>query len=157
MATGPQSAFSSWRSALYLTDVRYLRRQILQAAVLYFLLVFGAGFVLGTGRVLFLVPLLGERAAELLEIPLMLGVIVFAARWIVRHSLDDRRLISTLSVGFIAMGLVLIADLTVGMLLRGMSAAEIFLHRDPVTGAAYYVSLLLFAVMPTIMARRRQT
>lgn len=131
--------------------------RILRAAVLYFLLVFGAGFVLGTGRVLFLVPLLGERAAELLEIPLMLGVIVFAARWIVRHSLEDRRLISTLSVGFIAMGLVLIADLTVGMLLRGMSAAEVFLHRDPVTGAAYYASLVLFAAMPALLARLKRT
>ncbi len=131
--------------------------RILREAVLYFLLVFGAGFVLGTGRVLFLVPLLGEKAAELLEIPLMLGVIVFAARWIVRHSLDDRRLISTLSIGFIAMGLVLIADLTVGMLLRGMSAAEVFLHRDPVTGAAYYASLILFAAMPALLARLQRT
>lgn len=130
--------------------------QPLLAAVLYFLLVFGAGFVLGTVRVLFLVPLLGERIAELLEMPLMLGVIFFAARWIIRHRLDDRRLISTLSVGFIAMGLVLIADLAVGMLLRGMSSTEVFFDRDPVSGAAYYVSLLLFAVMPAILARRRQ-
>lgn len=131
--------------------------KVLQTAVLYFLLVFGAGFMLGIGRVLFLVPLLGERTAELLEMPLMLIVIVSAARWIVRHRLDDRRLISMLSVGFIAMWLVLIADLAVGMLLRGMSAAEVFLHRDPVTGAAYYAALLLFAAMPAIMARRRQT
>ncbi len=131
--------------------------RILQAAALYFLLVFGAGFVLGTGRVLFLVPLLGERAAELLEIPLMLGVIVFAARWIVRHRLDEHRRAPALFIGFIAMGLVLIADLVVGMLLRGMSAAEVFLNRDPVTGAAYYAALLIFAAMPTIMARRRQT
>lgn len=127
--------------------------RILQTAVLYFLLVFSAGFVLGTGRVLFLVPLLGERTAELLEMPLMLIVIVSAARWTVRHRLDDRRLISTFSVGFIAMGLVLIADLTVGMLLRGMSAAEVFLSRDSVTGAAYYASLVLFAAMPALLAR----
>jgi hypothetical protein len=134
-----------------------LRRQILQAAVLYFLLVFGAGFVLGTVRVLFLVPLLGERAAELLEMPLMLIVIVSAARWIVRHRLDEHRRAPALSIGFIAMGLVLIADLVVGMWLRGMSAGEVFLNRDSVSGTAYYVSLLLFAVMPAIMARRRQT
>jgi hypothetical protein len=38
-----------------------------------------------------------------------------------------------------------------------MSAAEVFLNRDPVTGAAYYAALLIFAAMPTIMARRRQT
>lgn len=127
---------------------------ILQAAILYFLLVFGAGFVLGTGRVLFLVPLLGERAAELLEMPLMLIIIVSAARWIVRHRLDGHRRAPALSIGFIAMGLVLIADLVVGMWLRGMSAAEVFLNRDSVSGTAYYVSLLLFAVMPAILARR---
>lgn len=130
--------------------------QILRAAVLYFLLVFGAGFVLGIGRVLIVVPLLGERTAELLEMPLMLGVIVAAASWLVRHRLDDGRLSSSLSVGFIALGLVLIADLAVGMLLRGMSAAEVFFHRDPVSGSAYYASLLLFAAMPAILARRRQ-
>lgn len=131
--------------------------QTLQAAILYFLLVFGAGFVLGIGRVLMVVPLLGERTAELLEMPLMLIVIVIAARWIVHHRLGERRLSSGFSVGLLAMGFVLIADLIVGMWLRGMSAAEVFLNRDPVSGAAYYVSLLLFAVMPTVLALRRQT
>lgn len=130
--------------------------RILQAAVFYFLLVFGAGFVLGTVRVFFLVPLLGERTAELLEMPLMLGVTVGAARWIVHHKMDDRRLSATLSVGFIALGILLIADLVVGMWLRGMSATDVFLNRDPVSGAAYYASLLLFAVMPAILVRRRQ-
>lgn len=129
--------------------------QMLQAAVLYFLLVFGAGFVLGTGRVLFLVPLLGGRTAELLEMPLMLSVTVVAARWIVLHRLDTHRLSSALSVGFLALGILLFAELGVGMLLRGMSAAEVFLHRDPVSGTVYYASLLLFAAMPAIITRLR--
>ncbi|MGZ8374931.1 MAG: hypothetical protein ACXW4C_02695 [Nitrospira sp.] len=129
--------------------------RILQAAVLYFLMVFGAGFVLGTGRVLIVVPLLGERVAELLEMPLMLGVIVFAARWIVRYRLTAPRLSTTLSVGFLSLGITLFAELGVGMWLRGMSATEVFLNRDPVSGTAYYISLLLFAVMPAIFVRRR--
>jgi hypothetical protein len=129
---------------------------ILQPAVLYFLLVFGAGFVLGTVRVLVLVPLLGERAAELMEMPLMLGIIAASARWIVRHGLVQDRRSSALVVGFIALGMVLIADLAVGMWLRGLSATEVFLDRDPVSGAAYYASLLLFAAMPAIMTRFRR-
>ena len=129
--------------------------QTLQTAVLYFLLVFGAGFVLGIGRVLFLVPLLGERTAELLEMPVMLVIIVISARWIALHRLENRRMSSALSIGFIAMGLVLIADLALGMLFRGMSLVEAFSHRDPVSGAAYYASLVLFAVMPAIVARLR--
>ncbi|MGZ8386270.1 MAG: hypothetical protein ACXWWI_09930 [Nitrospira sp.] len=129
--------------------------RILQAAVLYFLMVFGAGFVLGTGRVLIVVPLLGERVAELLEMPLMLGVIVFAARWIVRYRLTAPRLSTTPSVGILSLGIILFAELGVGMWLRGMSATEVFLNRDPVSGTAYYISLLLFAVMPAIFVRRR--
>ncbi len=128
--------------------------RILKTAALYFLLVFGAGFLLGIGRVLLVVPLLGERVAELLEMPLMLGVIVATARWVVRHRLDARQF-SALCVGFIALGFVLMADLAVGIWLRGMSAAEVYLNRDPVSGAAYYAALLLFAVMPAILARLR--
>jgi hypothetical protein len=126
--------------------------QILRVATLYFLLVFGAGFVLGTGRVLILVPLIGERTAELLEMPLMLAVIVAAARWVVRHKLDGRQS-SALPVGFIAMSFVLLADLAVGVWLRGMSPVEVFLNRDPISGIAYYAVLLFFAVMPAIMIR----
>lgn len=129
--------------------------RILRVAALYFLLVFGAGFILGTGRVLILVPLIGERTAELLEMPLILGVIVATARWVVRHKLDGRQS-SALSVGFIAMGFVLLADLAVGMWLQGMSASDVFLNRDPVSGTAYYAALLLFAVMPAIINRFKQ-
>ncbi len=128
--------------------------RILKTAALYFLLVFGAGFLLGIGRVLLVVPLLGERVAELLEMPLMLGVIVATARWVVRHKLDARQF-SALCVGFIALGFVLMADLAVGIWLRGMPAAEVYLNRDPVSGAAYYAALLLFAVMPAILAHLR--
>jgi hypothetical protein len=130
--------------------------QALQAAVLYFLLVFGAGFLLGIGRVLFLVPRLGERTAELLEMPVMLVVIVISARWIVLHRLNNRRQSSALVVGFTAMGLVLLADVVVGLWLRGMSFVEVFSHRDPVSGAAYFTSLLLLTIMPAIVARLRQ-
>ena len=43
--------------------------QIVKAAVLYFALVFGAGFVLGPIRILWVAPRLGARVAELLEAP----------------------------------------------------------------------------------------
>ena len=56
---------------------------IVKAAVMYFGIVFGAGFVLGLLRILFIVPRFGARIAELLEAPVMLLVIVFAAKWVV--------------------------------------------------------------------------
>jgi hypothetical protein len=67
--------------------------QILKAGVLYFMLVFGAGFVLGPIRILYLVPRLGTRTAELMEMPMMLAVVMFAARWVVRWLALPRALV----------------------------------------------------------------
>ena len=49
---------------------------------------------------------------------------------------------------------MLVGELAVGIGLRGMTAADIILNRDPVSGTAYYVSLLLFAAMPWLVSRR---
>src|SRR6266516_4152174 len=59
--------------------------QILKGGVLYFALVFGAGFMLGTIRTLWVVPRFGTRIAELMEMPIMLIVTIVAARWIALH------------------------------------------------------------------------
>ena len=57
--------------------------QALKAGVLYFALVFGAGFVLRTIRTLWVAPRVGTRKAELMEMPFMLVMTVVAARWLV--------------------------------------------------------------------------
>jgi hypothetical protein len=57
--------------------------QVVKAGVLYFTLMFGSGFVLGTIRTLWVIRRLGTRAAELVEMPIMLVVTIVAARWTV--------------------------------------------------------------------------
>jgi len=54
--------------------------QILKVGALYFAAVFAVGFVLGAIRTLWVEPELGTRVAELIEAPMMLLVVVFAAR-----------------------------------------------------------------------------
>jgi hypothetical protein len=49
-------------------------KETLKAGVLYFVVVFAAGFVLGTIRTLWVVPRLGVRTAELMEATIMFGV-----------------------------------------------------------------------------------
>ena len=127
---------------------------MLKPGTIYFLLVFGAGFVLGTIRVLLIVPHVGDRAAELLEMPLMLLATVLAARWITRRFSEPRTSMSRLAIGGIALSLMLAAEIAVGIGLRGLTAAEVILNRDPVSGTAYYLSLLLFAAMPWLVSRR---
>lgn len=45
-------------------------------------------------------------------------------------------------------------ELAVGIGLRNMTAADIMLNRNPVSGTAYYASLILFATMPWLVSRR---
>ena len=54
--------------------------RILKAALTYFALVFGAGFVRRI-RILWVVPRVGTRVAELTEAPIMLGITIVAAQW----------------------------------------------------------------------------
>jgi hypothetical protein len=129
-------------------------RQILKAGLLYFLLVFAAGFVLGTIRVLWIVPHVGTRMAELLEAPVMLAVTVLAARYAVRRVSLRCTSSRLLSVGFVALTLLLGAEITVVVLVRHLTLEEYFASRDAVAGMVYVVMLSLFAVMPLMVARR---
>jgi hypothetical protein len=128
----------------------------LKAAVIYFVLVFGVGFILGPMRVLWLIPRVGTRAAELLETPLMLVAIFLAARWINRRFVatrEDASGLVRLRIGLIAFALLLGAELAVGIALRRMSPVEIFTNRDPVSGIVYYISLVIFALMPWLLSK----
>ena len=121
--------------------------------MLYFAVVFGAGFVLGPIRILWVVPRLGERTAELLEAPIMLGVIFLAARWIVGRFVVPPTPSRRLAVGFLALGLGLVVEFTVVLRLRGLTIGEYFASRDPVAGTVYAASLALFALMPLLVGR----
>jgi hypothetical protein len=95
--------------------------QILKVSMLYFAVVFGAGFVLAPIRILWVVPHLGTRMAQLLEDPIMLVFIILAAGWIVRKLAVSPKASSCLSMGGIALGLMLIAEFTFVAWLRGLS------------------------------------
>ena len=128
--------------------------QLLKTGFLYFALVFAAGFVLGTVRVLWLVPRLGERTAELMETPIMLLVIIIAARWVVRRFPALPALPKRLAMGVIGLVLLIAAEITFVLSLRGLSIAEYVAMRDPVSGSVYLAMLVVFAVMPLLVARR---
>jgi hypothetical protein len=123
------------------------------AALAYFTLVFLAGFFLGTVRVLLVVPALGERWAELLEMPLMVLVSLAAARWVVGRFRIPSRARDRLAVGCAALLLLLLAEVMVVVLVQRISLGEYFRGRDPIAGGAYALSLLLFALMPWLAGR----
>jgi hypothetical protein len=129
-------------------------QQVVKAGSIYFALVFGAGFVLGTIRVLWLVPAVGTRTAELLEMPAMLTVISLSARWVARHFTVPYTASSRLAMGGLGLLLILVVDFTVVLWIRGRSFSQYFEAFDPVAGTAYFVMLGVFAVMPLLVVRR---
>jgi hypothetical protein len=128
-------------------------KHLVAPALAYFAIVFGTGFLLGTVRVLWLVPQLGSRVAELSEMPIMLIVTYFAARWVIKHFAVPPAAASRLIVGISALICLLIVEFTVVLWLQGMTIAEYFTNRDPVSGAFYAASLILFALMPLLVNR----
>jgi hypothetical protein len=128
--------------------------QILKTGLLYFAIVFGAGFVFGPDRILWVVPRFGTRIAELMEAPVMLLVTIAAARWIVRRFALPSRPFSRLGMGCVALGLMLVAEFTLVLWIRGLPISEYLASRDPVSGTVYYGVLGIFAIMPLLVARR---
>lgn len=123
----------------------------IKAIFLYFIIVLGIGFALGVIRVPLLVPRLGERYAELLEMPIMLVVIVMAARYVVRRFKLAPDLAVRMQVGFSALALSVAAELLLATVLQSQSLAQYIASRDPVSGSVYILLLLIFALMPALL------
>jgi len=120
--------------------------------IVYFAIVMAVGFFFGTIRVPFLVPRLGERYAELLEMPFMFAAIVLAARYVIQRFNLPTRLAVRLQVGFAALALSVLAELLLATVLQDRSLMQYIASRDPVSGSVYLVMLMLFAFMPATLA-----
>jgi hypothetical protein len=130
------------------------RALVLRAALAYFAAVFGTGFVLGAIRVPFLVPRLGVRTAELLEMPVMAVAIVLAARWVARRYALGSSAGLRLAVGLVALALLVAAELALTLALQPGSLAEYVAGRDPVSGSVYLSLLAVYAAMPWMLRRQ---
>ena len=129
--------------------------RMLLSGTAYFGAVFAAGFVLGVLRTLVLVPLLGELAAVLVELPLILTIAWrVCTRLLRRWPLSPR---SALGMGGIAFLLLMAAEAGLSTLLAGRSLAE---HLALYAQLPHLVGLagqLAFALFPWIQVRRSQS
>ncbi len=128
-----------------------------RAGFVYFALVLGTGFVLGMFRVPFLVPRIGERWAELAEMPIMAAAIFFYGGYILRRFPEVRFPREALIVGFLALALSMCAELGLAMVLQSQSLYEYIASRDKVSGSVYLALLLMFALMPRLRLPKRET
>lgn len=126
---------------------------LLRSAFAYFAGIFALGFVLGTVRVLWLVPRLGETAAVLIELPVMVTASwLWARRIVARHRLPSRR--SALALGLGGLALLLLAELALGLTLFGQSAGQWLAALTTPPGALGLAGQVLFGLMPALVWKR---
>ena len=113
---------------------------------------FGAGFLLGMVRVPLLVPRMGERLAELIEMPLMFAAIYFASRRITRRDAQHSPR-AWIGIGAIALLLLVAAEFGLAVLLQDRTLVDYVASRDPVSGGVYLAMLGVYAAMPWLQTR----
>ena len=122
----------------------------LKAGLIYFLIVFAIGFVLGAARVLWVAPHLGVTMAVSLEVPLML-----AASWIVCKAILARRspgrgMSARLLMGASAFLFLQVAELGLSVAL-GRTPTQHFAGYVTGAGVIGLAAQLGFGVMPVLL------
>jgi hypothetical protein len=124
-----------------------------KAGVVYFLLMFAVGWILGPIRELWAVPHLGRVVATVLEAIIMLIAMVVGAQWVIRQFEVPHRLGSTLTMGLIAVGLLFPAEIAGIIWVRRLSVQEYLASFATVPGAISLAMFLVFAAMPIVVGR----
>lgn len=146
---------SLWSTdALKTRQEENLTQATLRAGALYFIVVFAAGFILGTIRTLWVVPRFGTRWAELMEAPVMVLISFLAARWVVRRLSMPFNAPRRFALGFVALICMLVAESAFAFWLRGLTIREYWAGRDPISGNVYLAALGLFALMPLLIEKQ---
>ena len=131
-----------------------MKWNVIKYGFIYFALVFAAGFVLGTIRVLLVEPRIGARYAELLEIPVMLLVIFQSAKFVVSRMPNAKSGIPHFMIGAVALALLLLSEIALVLGLQGMSLGQYLESRDEIAFSVYIASLIVFAIMPWLVRAR---
>ena len=123
---------------------------ILKAAAAYFAIVFAIGFVLGTIRVLFVIPQFGPLPATLMELPLMLIASWFAAGWAITKFGVPAAISDRLLMGAIAFILLMTGETLLGLGFGRSLAAQWADLKTP-AGTAGLAGQVGFGLIPFLL------
>lgn len=134
--------------------MRRATTRTLKAGAAYFAIVFAAGFVLGTARVLLVIPLIGELPATLLELPLMLAI-----SWLVCGKLITRFQVpqttpSRALMGAIAFTLLMLAEIIFSLTIFKRPVQDFTDELTSPHGMLGLAGQIAFALMPLIRRAR---
>ncbi len=131
---------------------------LLIAAAAYSAVVFIAGFILGTLRVLALAPRFGDIAAVALEIPVMLAFSWFASRAVCRRFAVPALLSPRVFLGGAAFALLIIAEVALSVWAFGLTVRGWAGSLGTPAGLLGLAGQVGFGAVPAIQAAlRRET
>jgi hypothetical protein len=122
---------------------------IVQAAISYFVIVFIAGFILGTIRTLMVAPNTGELAAVAMEFPIMIAISWWACGVVVKRLKPASEVPSRLAMGLIALALLLMAETVVSLGLGLTLNQHVALYATTPVQLGLF-GQLLFALFPLL-------
>ncbi|MGR3760590.1 hypothetical protein ACUXV3_10735 [Roseobacteraceae bacterium NS-SX3] len=125
-----------------------LRRPVLAAAAAYFALVFACGFVLGTLRILVLLPAAGELGAVLAELPVILAFSWWAAGRLTRGRPALQPGAARLGMGGWAFALLMAAEFVLATTAMGLDGAAFAGRWGTLPGALGLAGQIVFALIP---------
>lgn len=122
---------------------------ILAAALRYAVIVFAAGFLLGTIRVRVTAPMLGETGAVIAELPFMLlASIMVAHQTLARHGI--RRPVAALAIGLLAFLLLMLLEMIIAWPLADQHPDQWALALVRTPGWIGLLGQIAFAFIPLI-------
>jgi len=125
----------------------------LLAGAAYFAVVFAAGFVLGAIRTLVLAPRVGDLAAVLIELPVILAIAWWVCGQIIRQFRLPGDLTSRLVMGASAFALLILAEFALAALMSGISLSGFVAAWLTPAGAVGLAGQVLFAIFPVVRHR----
>ncbi len=122
--------------------------EAIKAGIMFSILGFVIGSVLGTIRVLYLVPRYGPDMAVLIELPVILAISWNACGIILRHIPVPAAIGARLVMGAIALALLLLTEFTLAVVGVGQSVAKFFAQYATAAGAIGLAGQVLFGFIP---------
>lgn len=117
----------------------------------YFLALFALGFALGTGQVLVIAPHLGELAATLAEVPVMLTAALLVCRWTIRRWQVPRTLLLRWTMVMWFLALLLVFETLLGAMLFGRTLADQLAELAKPAGLLGLAAQIIAALIPMVV------
>jgi hypothetical protein len=124
-----------------------------KAGSIYFLVVFAAGFVMGTVRVVAMAPTLGHTGAVILELPVMLTIAWFASRHAIARFGVPAALSARLTMGTLAFVLVMLAEVAVSVFAFQNTLVEHIAAYRTTPALLGLAGQIVFALFPAMQLR----